>query len=66
MPYNLPITAIVKIHKNSLSNTIATYFQSSLTLFDSSSRRVTSAMYLTPSTALSSSGQKMLFAASKI
>ena len=70
---NVPITAIVNIHKNSLSRTIATYFQSSRTLLESSSRLkwnfksttyfsvsthlVISAMYLTPSTAWLSSGQ---------
>ena len=32
----LPMTAMVKIHKKSLSNTMATYFQSSFTLLESS------------------------------
>merc|ERR1719477_237011 len=60
------MTAIVKIHKNSLSKTIATYFQSSLTLLESSSLRVISAIYLTPSTARTNSGQKLSSAASNI
>lgn len=50
-------TAIVNIHKNNRSNTIATYFQSSFTLVLSSSFLVWSAIYLTPSMALCSSGQ---------
>lgn len=33
-----PITAMVNIHKKSLSRTMATYFQSSRTLLESSAR----------------------------
>ena len=69
---NPPMTATVNIQRNSLSSTMATYFQSSLTLLESSSRLknveykhfvlyyvlylVISAIYLTPSTARISSG----------
>ena len=76
------MTATVNIQRKSLSSTMATYFQSSLTLLESSSRLknveykhfvlyyvlylVISAIYLTPSTARISSGHIWSLLASNI
>merc|ERR1719471_391541 len=54
-------TAIVKIHRNNLSRTIATYFQSSLALVASSLARVCSAMKLTQTQDLCMAGEHLVW-----
>ena len=54
--WSLPMTATEKIHRKSLSRTMATNFQSSLALLFSISSLVKAAMYLTLWIALFSSG----------